>query len=519
MENTELASGQPTRVALQRNAITNPSGSGVPFVEGFADFGGGWVRLDGQWAVALNQTAQVGLAVSAHDNSATETAMFSNVQFVPPTVPTLFGRVPGTAVAGPAGGPGFFGIREVISNGPINHLDDAVNSLASGTGTIVNYTSPVINIHDSGSDGKAGMFRNDGVFGVVTAVGPPPPPPLGGVNDISMVAHGKIVVPAAGPWTFCVSSDDGFELVIDGVPVARASRDKRISDVLGTIDLSAGEHNLQLVYWEGFDRSAVELSAAQGVKTARNNNFRLIGHTAGPNIAIPGLGELWVTTTTPVPPHFPPPAPGITNLPAAVAALAAGPTTTVPDRSINYDDPHDGWFHDGRRNRIPGDRPFPNNTLFDDQDYASRSNGTLVIPVDGTYHIGFCADDGASLQIFNQPWNSIVTDATGVGVISFDTMVADVLSPDNYIVGEITLAAGIYEFELLHFNHIGGDHLELFGASATAPIYELLMVGGAKTFADFDGLQLVPEPGTMALLGLGGLGVLLRRRRRHNHKV
>jgi len=49
-----------------------------------------------------------------------------------------------------------------------------------------------------------------------------------------------------------------------------------------------------------------------------------------------------------------------------------------------------------------------------------------------------------------------------------------------------------------------------------------VVVGGSGTLTisandgggGFGGFQLTPEPATMALLGLGGLGVLLRRKRK-----
>jgi len=497
-----LAQGQPMRVALQRNTI-----NAAAFVEGFADFGQGWQRLSGEWCVALNETAYVGLAVNAHDRYAFEIGRFSNVRFSEPVAPTEFGRVPGTPVTvGPAGGHGCFGMREVINAGEINSLDDVVNSLHSSIGIIADYTAPVINIHDCGYGSRAGAFRNDRVFGVVDQGYVA----RGSVHGLAMVAHAKIQVPTAGDWTFCVSSDDGFELAIDGVAIARAGN-KSLSDVLGTANLSAGVHGLQLLYWEQHVDSAVELSAARGVKTIVDNDFRLIGHKKGSEVVIPGIkGGITVTTSTP----------GgygsINSLSRATAALAYSPTRTVTDTAINYGDPHDvlgdvGQY-DGVRNRIGGDRPFPNDTLEDDNDFALRAEGTLEIPVDGTYHFGFRGDDGSNLRILGQTWDRIVADATGSAVIRGDTIETNELTGDNCTVGEITLTAGLYGFELLHFEHLGGANLEFFGGSVNAPVYELLTTGGARIIPDFDGLQLVPEPASMALLSLGGLALLKRRR-------
>ena len=507
MVSRALALGQPTRVALQRNTI-----NGAAFVEGFLDFGGGWQRVDGRWGVGLNETAYVGLAMAGKDRWTTETGLFSNVQFVTPTSPMNFGRVPGTPVAvGPEGGYGYFGVREVINNGVIDGLDAVVNSLHSGTGTIVVYTAPVINIRDSGPT-RAGSFRNDGVFGVVNAGHSP----QGSVDRLAMVAHANIVIPTAGQWTFCVNSDDGFELAIDGIPIARESRGKGLSDVFGTADLTAGVHSLQFLYWEGGGLGGVELSAARGVKTVVDNDFRLIGHQKGPDIVMPGImGDITVTTTTPGD-HG-----RIHNLFEATTALASGPTMTVTDTSINYDDPHDGWTS-GSYNRIGGDKPFPNDTIYSDEDFALRAEGTLEVPVDGTYHFGYRGNDGGSLRIVGQTWDRIVADATGRAAITGETMETDTGTGDSYTVGEITLTAGEYDFELLYFSYIADAWVEFFGGSAEAPVYELLMADGAGTFEDFDGLQLVPEPATMGMLVLlalslpkrGGLAVLRRRRRK-----
>ena len=56
-----------------------------------------------------------------------------------------------------------------------------------------------------------------------------------------------------------------------------------------------------------------------------------------------------------------------------------------------------------------------------------------------------------------------MTDATGSAVINGDTIETHRLSSDSYTVGEIALAAGEYDFELLHFEGWGRAYVELTG--------------------------------------------------------
>jgi hypothetical protein len=54
-------------------------------------------------------------------------------------------------MAGPA-----MTVREVIDNGAIANQEACIASLNSGKGTIVEYTSPVLDIHDNGPRGHFG---------------------------------------------------------------------------------------------------------------------------------------------------------------------------------------------------------------------------------------------------------------------------------------------------------------------------------------------------------------------------
>lgn len=87
MGNIERLGAQPSRVAIQRYQV-----GGTWRVEGFMDVGNGWERLGRVTAPNLLNDVFAGLAVTSHDNSRTETATFTNVQFldavIPPPPPT-----------------------------------------------------------------------------------------------------------------------------------------------------------------------------------------------------------------------------------------------------------------------------------------------------------------------------------------------------------------------------------------------------------------------------------------------
>ena len=209
--------------------------------------------------VAMPPSVFLGLATTSHDNTPPDnmvTAVYKNYSVGPltdfPPIPN-FGLFPG-----PEGGGGYMGIREVIDNGTISNQDDCNDSLTSGTGTIVDYNAPVLNIQDSG---PTGHFGSDDVFGVVIATHRV----HGNVNNISLVAKGTVEIPADGHYTFCLTTDDGFTLQFPGhdftgiygggeiVPFANGSAlrfwgVRPLADTFGIIHLSAGHHPFVLTY-------------------------------------------------------------------------------------------------------------------------------------------------------------------------------------------------------------------------------------------------------------------------------
>jgi hypothetical protein len=62
---------------------------------------------------------------------------------------------------------------------------------------------------------------------------------------------GHIEVPVSGKYIFFVRSDDGARLTVDDHLVMSADRDRRVTETDGTIELTAGAHDIQLEYFQG----------------------------------------------------------------------------------------------------------------------------------------------------------------------------------------------------------------------------------------------------------------------------
>ena len=234
-----------------------------------------WV-VKGQ--VNLNLTGSpyyIGLMLSSHNNGTPSTATYSNTVLtdavVPPPPPS---QSPIADVR--AGGWHTMGIREAVDypdGSQPDNIGQAVSVLNSGLTNDYQYDAPVLNILDSGGNGN---FGNDSPFGVVTNGWRS----LGNVDHLALVASGTVRITSAGWYTFDVNSDDGFELGIDGVVVGNYTTGRGAGDTLMLVNLTAGDHAFQLIYWEGGGGSEVEFSAAAGLKSGFDGDFRLVGDTA-----------------------------------------------------------------------------------------------------------------------------------------------------------------------------------------------------------------------------------------------
>ncbi len=167
---------------------------------------------------------------------------------------------------------GIFEVTCYTAHITVNSLNDAASviffpllqqSATSETAGVINYLNT----------GENGHYSGDNPFPGTT---------LGtDADDFIVSATGKVLIPEAGPWTFGVSSDDGFYLEVAGF-VSSYESTRLPADTLSVFDVAEpGVYDLTLVSFERDAGSELELFAAQGSFSTFNPvDFRLVGDTA-----------------------------------------------------------------------------------------------------------------------------------------------------------------------------------------------------------------------------------------------
>jgi hypothetical protein len=430
---------------------------------------------------------------------------------------------------------GKWNVRRINGTPDMQHVAAVEMAMYSGlhAGT-ADYQTSTINFRDQNSgDGYAG----GGVFF------PGDNPGNADENFFSIYARGRIRIETEGDYTFGFSGDDGAELQIHGQNFLSSSNfgdagnsnlvrsniggfpaheGDRISyasptgngAVVGVVHLTPGDYDLTYKWFENGGGAHAEVFAAPGVHTSFNGAFRPIGHQRGPDVGVLGVtSDGWAVQTT---------APGgtpLNNLGQAVTEFITENPPIVVYPNINFNDPQSGG-----PGRIGGDVPFVGNTGADDEDFALLATAKLVVPVDGIYQIGFQGDDGGefgfldpSVEFFQLTQNQTGASVIGPGVFGgvANAITCDCLTGDSSTVGLVALAAGEYDVYAGFWERGGGAYFEVFGG-AQGSAMTLISMNGAGVIQDFDGLQLVPEPSSFVLVGIGLVGgfVGLRRRRR-----
>lgn len=178
-------------------------------------------------------------------------------------------------------------VRHVVSAGEtIDNLSDA-NALLNGdfaaSGTFTGWYE-MVNFADPQND-SPGHFAGDLPYPGDTA---------GDDNHFAVKVEGAVEIHTSGAWTFGVTADNGFRLILGNFTMSRSGTTDP-SDTLATFTLPAGRYPLTLTHYERTGGSGLELYAAAGEKSdATDPAFRLVGDVAnGGLVVVPepaGLG-------------------------------------------------------------------------------------------------------------------------------------------------------------------------------------------------------------------------------------
>ncbi|MES2658105.1 MAG: lamin tail domain-containing protein [Verrucomicrobiota bacterium] len=225
-------------------------------------------------------------------------------------------------------------VRQISKNGSVGGLEDALNlvSLAPSDPQILSSTSAVLGTVNLLGDGSEGRYDLNTV------------PPGGGGDDYVIVATGSVMIPTAGAYTFGINSDDGGQILIDGIEVVRDETFHAPQDNLGTITLTAGSHTFRVIMFEGGGGDCVEFFAAAGTLTSFDAGaFRLVGDVAGGGLAAStapeGGGGLIATDLTPA-------MAGRAGAYMRLPFSATGPgAATAFSLVMRYNDGFQAWFN------------------------------------------------------------------------------------------------------------------------------------------------------------------------------
>ena len=108
-------------------------------------------------------------------------------------------------------------------------------------------------------------------------------------------ATATVTIPADGQWTFGTNADDAVRVKIDGQLVISTDGIWSQYESFGNLELTAGPHQIDVVYLHHANNSSLELYAAQGLRYSYDDSFRLVGDTANGGLEAttdPGSGPV-----------------------------------------------------------------------------------------------------------------------------------------------------------------------------------------------------------------------------------
>jgi hypothetical protein len=178
----------------------------------------------------------------------------------------------GTLIALPANA--FFTVTQFNSTEIISSLADA-DSLINGN-NVLSSTSQEVDFIDFSDDGSSGLFSGSSPW-LNAPADVSAHEPIN--NNFAALITALIEIPEAGIWTFGTRSDGGLRFIVNDVLVLNDDSLHPARNLFGAIELDAGVHSLELVFFEKDAGAELELFAAKGNYKQLNADFRLIGDT------------------------------------------------------------------------------------------------------------------------------------------------------------------------------------------------------------------------------------------------
>lgn len=229
--------------------------------------------------------------------------------------------------------------------------------------------------------------------------------PLGLTTNFGADITATINVASAGSYTFNTTSDDGSVLLIDGQEVVNNNANQGATQRIGSINLSAGLHIMEVQYYQGGGGNELQATLPAGVSYLYEQPTLAVYQDPGP---LPG--------GSPVPPP----------LVESGATLVGGIPITSPN-GVSFGLPNSNWS------------PFNLQTNF-----SAEMHAAFLIPTSGNYTFNTGSDDGSVLFIDGQ-------------------MVVDNSYYQGYTIrqGTVFLTAGLHPFDLQYFQGGGGAALTM----------------------------------------------------------
>ena len=321
-------------------------------------------------------------------------------------------------------------------------------------------------------------------------------------DNFVMRARGRVIIPSNGEYTLGVDGDDGFRLFVDGEQLSEFAATTGDAFTLASTDLSAGEHDVELVWFDAGGGAFVELFAASGNRTELDSSFSPIGLRNAVPVAKGSTATTtgdWLVRTVQVDVGATDDDGNVigfqaTNLETAQAAIDL---TDDDIRALDVVETEEVVVNYGAGNgRFGDDLPFE----VAGDDFAIRATATVVVPEDGNYIFGFGGDDGARLCLDDADFTLLgVRDAgqqTVTGEGECIQWAGNTGNSDTF--GTTFMTAGEHEIDVLWWERGGGEWLEVYTGLGTDETGQLTLQLLGEDAVEWDltiqpGLQLAGD--------------------------